>query len=152
MLAIYAAWAFAAVIGSANAQAQQQGNALIPFEIVGDAVPEALGGLNGDAKSGEAVIRDRRSGNCMICHKFPIEGETFQGELGPEMDRVGSRLSSGQIRLRLIDQSRVNPETIMPPYYRVDGLTNVAAEYQGEPALTPQQIEDVVAYLISLTE
>jgi sulfur-oxidizing protein SoxX len=52
----------------------------------------------------------------------------------------------------LIDQSRLNPETIMPPFYRVEGLTNVAPEYEGRPALDAQEIEDVVAYLAGLTE
>lgn len=151
-LAVYAALVFAAVIGAADAQPQRQDNALVPFKIDGDAIPKALDGLKGNAERGKAIVLDRRTGNCLICHEFPIEGERFQGELGPQMRGVGSRLTAGQIRLRLVDQSRINPETIMPPYYRVDGLTNVAAEYRGEPALTAQQIEDVVAYLMGLTE
>jgi sulfur-oxidizing protein SoxX len=115
-------------------------------------VAEALGGLKGDAARGLAVVVDRRRGNCLICHAFPIEGEPFQGEIGPPMTGVGARLSPGQIRLRLIDQSRINPETMMPPYYRVAGLTDVAPEYRGRPALTAQEIEDVVAYLAGLKE
>jgi len=125
---------------------------LIPYKVDADAVPKPLGNLKGDPERGESIVRDRRVGNCLICHTFPIEGEAFQGEIGPLMAGVGSRLTKGQIRLRLIDQSRINPETIMPPYYRVNGLTNVAPEYRGEPALDAQQIEDVVAYLASLTE
>jgi sulfur-oxidizing protein SoxX len=123
-----------------------------PFEVKGDAVAEALGGLKGDAARGLAVVVDRRRGNCLICHAFPIEGEPFQGEIGPPMTGVGGRLSPGQIRLRLIDQSRINPETMMPPYYRVAGLTDVAPEYRGRPVLTAQEIEDVVAYLAGLKE
>jgi sulfur-oxidizing protein SoxX len=115
-------------------------------------VPEALGGLDGDPARGKAVVLDRRRGNCLICHVFPIGGQPFQGEIGPPMAGVASRLSEGQIRLRLIDQSRINPDTIMPPYYRVEGLRNVAAEYEGRPALDAQEIEDVVAYLSGLTE
>lgn len=151
-LAIYAVWAFSVVVGTANAQPKSASTALVPFEIEGDALPAALGGHQGDATRGKAIVLDRRTGNCLICHEFPIDGEAFQGELGPQMRGVGSRLTAGQMRLRLIDQSRINPETIMPPYYRVDALTNVAAEYRGEPALTAQEIEDVVAYLLSLTE
>lgn len=128
------------------------GDAMLAYEVKGDTVPEALGGLQGDAARGKAVVLDRRRGNCLICHAFPIAGEPFQGEIGPAMAGVGARLSAGQIRLRLIDQSRINPETLMPPYYRVEGLVDVAPEWRGRPALAAQEIEDVVAYLGSLTE
>lgn len=125
---------------------------LLPYTVVADAVPEPLGGLNGNSQRGEAIIRDRRTGNCLICHAFPIDDEPFQGEIAPPIAGVGARLTKGQIRLRLIDQSRINPETIMPPYYRVEGLIRVAPDYRGKPALDAQEIEDVVAYLASLTE
>jgi sulfur-oxidizing protein SoxX len=142
-------WAF--VAPAANAQTQES-KPLVAYEVRGDAVAEPLGGLEGDAARGKAVVLDRRRGNCLICHVFPIDGQPFQGEIGPPMAGVASRLSEGQIRLRLIDQSRINPDTIMPPYYRVEGLRNVAAEYEGRPALDAQEIEDVVAYLSGLTE
>ena len=150
--------------GAANANAEGAGSyrvavrirtgerALLPYEIRGDAVPEPLSGLTGDAERGKAIVLDRRRGNCLICHAFPIEDEPFQGEIGPPMSGVASRLTKAQIRLRLIDQSRLNPETIMPPFYRVEGLTNVEPEYRGRPALDAQEIEDVVAYLGGLTE
>jgi L-cysteine S-thiosulfotransferase len=144
------AWAFAALLA---ASARSTGAAaLLPYEVRGDAVPEALGGLKGDAARGKAIVLDRRRGNCLICHQLPVAGELFQGELGPSLAGVGSRLTPGQIRLRLIDQSRIDPDTIMPPYYRVDGLKNVAPDYRGHPALEAQEIEDVTAYLASLTK
>jgi sulfur-oxidizing protein SoxX len=148
-IALMALWVF--VASAANAQAKVE-NGHLAYQIEGDAVPKPLGGLEGDAARGEQIVLDRRRGNCLICHAFPIEGEPFQGEIGPPMMGVGSRLSEGQIRLRLIDQSRINSETIMPPYYRVKGLTNVAPDYKGHPALGAQEIEDIVAYLTSLTE
>lgn len=122
----------------------------VSYVVRGDAVPEPLGGLVGDAERGKAVVLDRRRGNCLICHSFPVESEPFQGEIGPAMAGVARRLSEGQIRLRLIDQSRLNPGTIMPPYYRTEGLVDVAPEHWGEPALTAREIEDVVAYLMTL--
>ena len=125
---------------------------LEPYAVHGDAVPAPLAGLAGDAARGRAIVLDRRRGNCLICHELPVEGEPFQGELGPPLAGVGSRLGPGQLRLRLIDQSRLNPDTIMPPYYRVEGLDAVAAEYRGLPALDAQAIEDVVAYLETLRE
>lgn len=132
-----------------NAQIALAGT-LQSFERVGDSVPAALGGLEGDTASGRAIVLDRRRGNCLICHVFPIDDEPFQGEIGPALSDVADRLDAGQIRLRLIDQSQFNPDTVMPPYYRVDGLTDVAPEYLGEPALEAQEIEDVVAYLMTL--
>lgn len=125
---------------------------LLPYTVRGDVVDAPLGGLAGDAQRGKAVVEDRRRGNCQICHTFPIAGALFQGSIGPPLAGVGSRLSRGQIRLRMIDQSRLNPDTIMPPYYRVAGLRDVAPEYRGRPALGAQEIEDVIAYLASLTE
>ena len=127
-------------------------DALTVFAITGDAILAPLGALSGDAARGLAIIRDRGLGNCLICHALPLSDEMFQGEIGPSLAGAGSRFSPGQIRLRLVDQSRLTPNALMPPYYRVDGLTNVAGEYLGRPALDAQQIEDVVVYLAGLKE
>jgi sulfur-oxidizing protein SoxX len=56
------------------------------------------------------------------------------------------------LRLRIVDASRFNPDTIMPPYYRIEGLIRVAPAFQGKPILTAEQIEDVVAYLATLRD
>ena len=128
------------------------GTPLLPYEVRGDAVPAPLGGLTGEARRGRAIVADRRRGYCLICHSAPVPGARFMGDIGPPLTGVAARLTVGQIRLRLIDQSRINPETIMPPYYRVRGLTDVAPEYRGRPALTAQEVEDVVAYLRTLKD
>ncbi len=125
---------------------------LAPFEIVGDAIPLALDGLPGDAERGRVIVLDRTGGNCLICHKVPVASEPFQGELGPDLAGVGGRLTAAQIRQRLVDQSRLDRATLMPPYYRVDNLTRVAAPFQGKPVLNAQQIEDVVAWLATLKD
>lgn len=122
------------------------------FVRTDDAVEKPLGGLSGDVTRGKAVVLDRRRGNCLICHALPAVDEPFQGEIGPDLKGVGSRLTAGQIRLRLIDQSVLNPKTVMPPYYRVAGLHDVAPAYAGKPALDAQEIEDVVAYLTTLKD
>ena len=137
---------------SAAAGSQPAAAELLAFAVRGDGVPAPLGGLVGDPERGKAVVLDRRRGNCLICHALPLAGEPFQGDLGPSLAGVGARLSAGQLRLRLIDQSRLNPETVMPPYYRVEGLRDVAPEYRGRPALQAQEIEDVVSYLSTLEE
>jgi sulfur-oxidizing protein SoxX len=120
--------------------------------IVGDAIPDSLTGATGDAARGRAIVGNRQVGLCLLCHTGPFPEERFQGDLAPDLRGAGSRSTLGQLRLRLVDASRINPATIMPPYYRVDGLTRVAANFRGKPILTAAQIEDVLAYLGTLKE
>ena len=126
------------------------GLALELYVVVGDAIPKALGARVGEVARGEDILRDRERGNCLICHQGADSAEPFQGAIGPPLVGIGARLDAGQIRLRLVDSSRLNPETVMPPYYRTEGLRDVAPAYRGKPALSEQEIEDVVAYLASL--
>ncbi len=124
--------------------------ALEAYMVVGDAIPHPLGDLAGDAARGAALVRDRERGNCLICHLGTDASEPFQGTIGPPLAGVGARLDAGQIRLRLVDASVLNPQTVMPPYFRTDDLHDVAPQYRGKPALSAQEIEDVVSYLASL--
>ena len=123
---------------------------LRPYTIVGDAIPASLTGTTGDAARGRAIILDRRLGACLLCHTGPFPEEKFQGTLAPDLSGAGSRWSEGELRLRLVDATRLNSDTIMPPYYRVDGLTRVGERWRGKPILTADQIEDVVAFLSTL--
>ena len=123
-----------------------------PFAVAGDAIEAPLAGLTGDRARGEAIVKNRETANCLICHTIPDARERFMGDIGPPLAGVGSRLSAGQIRLRVVDPTRINPHAIMPPYHRVDGLVNVDARYRGLPALSAQEIEDVVAYLTALED
>jgi L-cysteine S-thiosulfotransferase len=125
---------------------------LPPYTIVGDAIPASLTGNAGNADLGRTVVLDRRLGACLLCHNGPFPEERFQGNLAPDLSRVGSRWSAGQLRLRLVDATRLNPNTIMPPYYRVDGLARVGSEWRGRPILTAEQVEDVVAFLSTLRD
>ena len=95
-------------------------------------------------------MADRHVGLCLLCHSGPFPEERFQGDLAPSLAGVGARLSAGQIRLRIVDPGRVNPATLMPPYFRAESLQRVAPAYRGKTVLTAQQIEDVVAYLQTL--
>jgi L-cysteine S-thiosulfotransferase len=125
--------------------------ALRPYSIVGDAIPDSLTNMRGDAVRGRALVVDRAS-TCILCHSGPFPEQKFQGDLAPNLSGAGARWSEGQLRLRLVDASRLNAATIMPSYYRVDGLTRVGATWRGKPILTAEQIEDVVAYLVTLRE
>jgi len=128
------------------------GEALHPYVIEGDAIPASLTGAGGDPARGRAIVLDRRRGACLLCHTAPFPEERFQGTLAPDLAGAGSRWSPGQLRLRLVDATRLNPETIMPPYYRVDGLTRVGSPWRGRPILTAEEIEDVVAFLTMLRD
>ncbi|MBN8987141.1 MAG: sulfur oxidation c-type cytochrome SoxX [Rhizobiales bacterium] len=124
--------------------------ALRPYAIVGDAIPEPLT-APGDATRGRALVVERTS-TCILCHNGPFPEQKFQGDLAPSLAGAGSRWSEGQLRLRLVDGSRLNGATIMPSYYRVDGLTRVGPAWRGKPILSAEQIEDIVAYLVTLRE
>ena len=115
-----------------------------------DSLPSSLTGAAGDAAAGKKIVLDRQVGLCLLCHSGPFPEERFQGDLAPNLAGVGARLSAGQIRLRIVDPSRVNPQTIMPAYYRTEGLTRVAPNHRGKTVLSAEQIEDVVAFLVTL--
>lgn len=93
---------------------------------------------------------DRQVGLCLLCHSGPFPEQRFMGDLAPDLRGVGARLSEGQIRLRMVDPSRANPATIMPAYLRTEGLRRVAPAFRGRTVLSAQQIEDVVAFLVTL--
>jgi sulfur-oxidizing protein SoxX len=110
-----------------------------------------LGGLTGVAERGRVIAADTLRGNCLACHELPIPEEPFHGNLGPPLAGIASRQTTGMIRLHIVDQSRFNPETVMPGYYRPFGqLHRVAPEFQGRTYLSAQEVEDVVAYLATL--
>jgi len=121
------------------------------YAVVGDAIPQSLTGAPGDPARGRATLVNRQS-TCILCHNGPFPEEKFQGDLAPSLAGAGSRWSEGQLRLRLVDASRLDAATIMPSYYRVEGLDRVGAAWRSKPILSAEQIEDVVAYLISLRE
>lgn len=121
---------------------------LVAYRVVGDAIPAPLvADRPPDADRGRAIVTGRDA-NCILCHAVP--GVQFAGDLAPSLAGTGARWSVGQLRLRLVDSTRLNPETIMPAYYRVSGLRQVAAGYAGRPLLEADQIEDVIAYLRTL--
>ena len=118
--------------------------------VVGDAIPACLTGGPGDPARGRAIVVDRQVGLCLLCHSGPFPEQRFQGNLGPDLSGVGARLSAGQIRLRIVDPGRANPATIMPAYFKTEGLERVAPAFRGKTVLSAQQIEDVVAFLVTL--
>jgi sulfur-oxidizing protein SoxX len=125
--------------------------ALRPYTIVSDAIPASLTGSRGDPERGRAIVTARQN-TCLLCHSGPFPEQRFQGNLSPDLKGTGARWSEGQLRLRLVDASRLNAETVMPSYYKVDGFNRVATAWRGKPILSAEQIEDVVAYLTTLRD
>lgn len=140
------AWLIAST-GLSSALAQSP---LAGYRVAGDSIPEPLTPAPGDPERGRAVVADHDTSRCILCHEIPGLNVRFMGNVGPSLAGVGARLSAGQLRLRLVDPQRANPSAVMPSYYRVEGLRQVAPAYRGKPILGAQQIEDAVAYLESL--
>jgi sulfur-oxidizing protein SoxX len=129
---------------------------LVPFNVVVangvPTIPAPLGGKTGDPKEGEKVVIERTLGNCLSCHEITaLREEPFHGEVGPSLDGVARRWDTATLRMIVANPKKVfGDETVMPAFYRIDGLNRVREEFAGKPILTAQQVEDVVAYLATL--
>lgn len=149
---ILAVLALGVVLGFAfntNATAAEK-EKLVKYMVKGGAIAKSLTGKPGDAANGRKVSIDRRKGNCLACHKMPIPEQQFHGEVGPDLGGVASRLSEGQIRLRIVDPERLGADSIMPPFYKLAGLHGVLKKFKGKTILSASEVEDVVAYVKTL--
>lgn len=136
-----------ALCGLAAGDAHAQ---LASFAVTGDRIEQTLSATPGDPARGRAIVADRQKGLCVLCHTGPFPENRFMGDLAPDLAGAGSRWDESQLRLRIADSARLNPQTIMPSYHRIDGLTRVAQSYRDKPILTAQEVEDVVAFLVTL--
>ncbi|GAB4185740.1 MAG: hypothetical protein OHK0024_25990 [Thalassobaculales bacterium] len=142
--------ALLALMAAAGRDGAAGEQAVAAYLVQGDAIALPLTGQPGDPARGRAIVADRQRGLCLLCHSGPFPEERFQGTLAPPLDGAGGRLSIGQLRLRLVDPTLVNPQTPMPAYHRVEGLNRVGPAWRGRPVLSAQEIEDVVAFLATL--
>ena len=122
----------------------------VAFVVVADGIPQPLTDVPGNAVRGRAVVVNRQQGLCLLCHSGPFDEEPAQGNLASNLSGTGSRFSAAQLRLRVADARRLDPAGLMPSMHRTDGLTRVAPAWQGQPVLSAQQVEDVVAFLQTL--
>lgn len=120
------------------------------LQVTGDAEAQSLTGSAGDPERGRAIIIDRQKGLCLLCHSGPFPEEPLQGNLAPSLEGAGIRWNEGQLRLRLIDNKRVNAESIMPAYHRIAELNRVGPAWRDRPILSANEIEDVLAFLMGL--
>ena len=116
----------------------------------GDAIPSSLSGQPGDPIKGRTIVTSRQTGLCILCHAGPFSEERFQGNLAPDLKLSVANLSAAQLRARLVDPSKTNTNTIMPAYFRIDHLQRVAPPFVGKTVLSTQEIEDVIAYLLTI--
>lgn len=115
------------------------------------AISKSLCGLEGNSERGRKLVIDRKKGNCLACHMMPITEQDFHGNIAPPLFGVGARYNDSQLRLRLVDIKQLNPMSLMPSFYKhPDNLNRVAKKFQGRPPLDSQEVEDIVAYLITL--
>ena len=135
-----------------TAHAQTEPDLRTSYTIVGDGIPKPLTSDAPNAENGRRIVTERQAGLCVLCHSGPFPETRFQGDIATNLAGTGSRWSEAQLRLRLVDASRLNPQTIMPSYYRTQGLERVSWPYRGQPVLNAQQIEDVVAFLKTLKD
>lgn len=136
-----------AVVGGAPTAGAEE---YFAWQVENQAITQPLGAYVGDARRGRALVIDRDKGNCLACHMLPIPEQPAHGTLAPPLYGVGARLSEGELRLRVVDEKRVNPETIMPSFYRHPSLYNRPRPDAMTPILNAQEVEDVVAYLRTL--
>ena len=124
--------------------------ALASYTIVGDGIPASLSDAPVDIKRGAAIVANRQIGLCVLCHQLPASNEKIHSNIATNLAGAGSRWSEAQLRLRVVDSRQLDPGSVMPAYHRIDGLTRVGATWAGRPILDARQIEDVVAYLVTL--
>jgi L-cysteine S-thiosulfotransferase len=130
--------------------AEQSRERSMDYSIVNGSIPEPLTNQPGDPERGRRIVLEREGGDCTICHAMPLPQRQFHGTVGPPLDGVGSRYTAAELRLRIVDPKAITPETIMPAYYKADDLHRVLDRYHGRPILTAQEVEDIVAYLLTL--
>ena len=141
-------WIGGLIVAAVVASCAAPGGGL-PYQMSGGEIRQPLASGVPDAERGRKILVSREA-NCILCHAVPETGERFFGNLAPPLSGVGKRSTAAQMRARLVDPLAFNAESIMPAYYRVEGLHRVAEPLRGKPVLSAEQIEDVIAYLLTL--
>ena len=116
-------------------------------------VEASLTGVSGDPANGRKVFANRKQGNCLACHtNSDLSEESFHGEVGPGMDGVADRWTEAELRGIVTNSKQMFEGTIMPAFYVDSGYERPLDDFAGKSILTAQQVEDVVAYLMTLKE
>ena len=143
--------ALVAVMGFASGTAAQAQDTLVEYIVEdGSSIAQSLTGKPGDAAAGRKAAINRKQGNCLACHVMPIPEQAFHGEIGPDLAGVADRYSEGELRLRLVDSKIIDPDSFMPAFYKNDGFHRVLKKFKGKSILSAEQVEDILAYLLTL--
>ncbi|MBU2580292.1 MAG: sulfur oxidation c-type cytochrome SoxX [Alphaproteobacteria bacterium] len=116
-------------------------------------IKASLTGKAGDAVKGKEVFANRKLGNCLACHENPdlAKSEQFHGEVGPTLAGVAARWNEAQLRAIVVNsKAALSEETIMPAFYRTTGFNRPLDKFEGKTVLSAEQVEDIVAYLLTL--
>lgn len=151
--AIGVAAALCATVATAETIAPQD------VAFVDGAIEASLTGQAGDPAAG-AEIMNKGAGNCIACHAVEkLSHLQFHGEIGPPLDGVADRWTEAELRGIVADAKQMFDGTMMPSFYKVDGFIRLGNGYTGKahegdvaPLLTGEEIENVVAYLMTLKE
>ena len=140
-----------AVAGMIGAQSALAGGHMKKYKIEDDAIKASLTGKAGDAAKGKKIAVNRKKGNCLACHAVSdLKNQPFHGDVGPSLDGVAGRYNEGELRLRIVDAKKSNEDSIMPAFYKADGINRSLKKFKGKSVLSAQEVEDVVAYLLTL--
>ncbi|MBV7379154.1 sulfur oxidation c-type cytochrome SoxX [Maritimibacter dapengensis] len=131
-------------------------------EFDGYEVTASLTETPGDPEKGREIVTNKSMGNCVSCHAAEAYSDVpFHGEVGPILDGAGDRWTEAELRGIVSNAKMAFEGTVMPAFYKVDGFTRLGDAFTGKawpegepvtPLLTAQEIEDVVAYLLTLKE
>jgi len=119
------------------------------YKIVDSTIPASLTGKPGDPVKGKKLAISRKKGNCLACHVMPIPEQQFHGEVGPDLSGVASYMSEAEMRMRIVDPKIINPDTIMPSFLKVP-TNRVLKKFQGKTIISDQDVEDIIAYMMTL--
>jgi len=141
-------FAIASVVAIQSAFA---GGHMKKYKVEDDAIKASLTGKAGDAAKGRKLAVNRKKGNCLACHAISdLKDQPFHGDVGPSLDGVAGNYNEGELRLRVVDAKAFNEDTIMPAFYKADGLHRSLKKFKGKPVLSAAEVEDIVAYLLTL--
>ncbi len=123
------------------------------YKVEDEAIKASLTGKAGDPATGMKVFLNRKKGNCLACHVVSsLKDQPFHGQVGPPLDGTASRWSEGELRLRIVNAKALNKDTIMPAFHRTDGFHRVLKKFKDKPVLNAQEVEDVLAYVMTMKE
>ena len=122
--------------------------------IVEGRIEAPLTDAAGDPAEGRKHFSSRRLGNCLACHANADQPEElFHGDVGPAMDGIAGRYGADELRAIVVNSKAIfGEQTIMPGFYTLEVGKDPAADFVGKTVLTAQQVEDVVAYLMTLKD